>query len=146
MVAQVIYRSCPMCESHKGAAMVWSTFQPLDFSSNQHIYSELLLDIEVDSLHTLGIHPIHDQWWYYSLCNDYRLWGPDELHQLLLRLVNDILNWLLKDLKTRNVKEDFENQFTLVPQYLSLQLFSKLFSSLTSDTLQKQRYAEWSEY
>jgi len=73
-----------------------STFQPLDNSSNQHIYSELLLDNNIDALHNLGVHPIRYQFWQFRLCNVYRLWQPDELHQLLLGLVKDILHWQLK--------------------------------------------------
>ena len=59
----------------------------------------------------------------------YRLWQPDELHQLLLGLFKDLLHWLLKYLKTRNVKDQFDNRFTSVPQYPGLQRFSKLFIS-----------------
>jgi len=87
MVAQVTYGSCPVCEIPKGAPMGHSTFRPLDNSRDQHIYSELLEDNNIDALHTLGVHPIHNQFWQYPLCNVYHLWQPDELHQLLLGLV-----------------------------------------------------------
>jgi len=58
------------------------------------------------------------------------------LHQLLLGLVKDLLHWLLKYLKARNVKDQFDNRFTSVPQYPSLQHFSKPFDSLKSGTWQ----------
>jgi len=58
MVAEVPYGSCPMCEIPKGAPMGHSTFQPLDDSRDQDIYSELLDKPNIDVLHTLGIHPI----------------------------------------------------------------------------------------
>jgi len=63
MVAQVYYGSCPMCEISKAVPMGHSTFRPLNTSSNQHIYSELLEDNNIDSLHTLGVHPIRNQFW-----------------------------------------------------------------------------------
>jgi len=46
------------------------------------------------------------------------------------------LDWLLKYLKARQVKDQFDNRFTLVPQYPSLQHFSKPFDSFKSDTWQ----------
>jgi hypothetical protein len=64
----------------------------------------------------------------------YRLSHPDELHQLLQDLVKDLLHWVLKYLKARNVKDQFDNGFTLVPRYPRFQLFSKPFNSLKSST------------
>jgi len=136
MIAQVSYGSCQMCEIHKGAPMGHSTFRPLDNSRDQHIYSELLEDNNIDALHTVGVHPIRNQFWQYPLCNVYRLWQPDELDQLLLGLVKDLLHWLLKYLKARNVKDQFDNRFTSVPRYPGLQHFSKPFDSLKSGTWQ----------
>jgi len=105
MVAQVSYGSCQMCEFPKGGPMRHSIFRPLDNPRDQPIYSELLVDNNTDALHTLGVHPIRNQFWQSPLCNVYLLWKPDELHQLLLGLVKDLLHWLLKYLKARNVKD-----------------------------------------
>jgi hypothetical protein len=137
MIAQVPYGSCPMCEIPKCALMGHSTFQPLDNSRDQHIYSELLEDNHIDALHTLGVHTIRNQFWQYPLCNIYRLWQHDELHQLLLGLVKDLSHWLLKYMKATNVKDQCDNQFTSVPQYSGLQHFSKPFNSLKSGTWQR---------
>jgi len=104
MVAHVSYGSCPMCENPKGVPMGYSTFRSLDNSRDQHIYSELLEDNDIDALHTVGVHRICNQFWQYPLCNVYRLWQPDELHQLLLGLVKDLLRWLLKYLKVKMLR------------------------------------------
>jgi hypothetical protein len=125
-----------MCEIPKGAPMGHSTFRPLNNSRNQHIYSELLEDYHIDALHTLGVHPICNQFWQSPLCNVYRLWQPNELHQLILGLVEDLLHWLLKYLKGRNVKDQFDHRFTSVPRYPGLQHLSKPFNSLKSVTWQ----------
>jgi hypothetical protein len=69
-----------------------STFRPLDNPQDQHVYLELLDETNIDVLHTLGVHAIHNQFWQYSLCNVYRLSQPDELHQLLLGSVKDLLH------------------------------------------------------
>jgi len=114
-IAQVAYGSHPMCEIPTGAPMGHSTFRPLDNPRDQHVYLELLDKTNIDVLHTLGVHPIRNQFWQYPLCNVYRLWQPDELHQLLLGLVKDLLHWLHKYLKARNVKVQFDNRFTSVP-------------------------------
>jgi hypothetical protein len=95
---------------------------------------ELLDETNIDVLHTLGVHPLHNQFWQYPLCNVYCLWQPDALHQLLLGLVKDLLHWLLKYLKARNDKVQFDNRFTSVPRYPGLQLFSKPFDSMTSSS------------
>jgi hypothetical protein len=78
-----------------------STLQPLDNSRDQYIYSELLQDINIDALNTLGVYPIRNQFWQFPLRNVDLLWQPDQLHLLLLRLVKDLLHWLFKDLKAK---------------------------------------------
>jgi len=136
MVAQIWYRSCPMYEIPKVAPMGHPTFRPLDNPRDQDDYLELLDETNINVLHTLGVHPILNQFWQYPLCNVYHLWQPDKLHQLLLGLVKDLLHWLLKYLNARNVKNQFDNRFTSVPQYPGLQLFSKLFDSMKSGSWQ----------
>jgi hypothetical protein len=92
MVAQVSHGSFPMGEIPKCAPMGYSTFRLLNHSRDQHIYSELLEDNNIDARYTLGVRPICNQFGQYSLCNVYRLWQPYELHQLLLSLGKDLLH------------------------------------------------------
>jgi len=132
MVPQVSYVSCPLCKTTKGLPMRHSSCRPLDNTRDQHVYSELLEVIIIDALHTLGVHPIRAQFWQYSLCNVYRHWQPDELHQRLLGLVNNLLHWLLKYLTARDVKDQGDNRFTLVKWYPGHRHFSKPFDSLES--------------
>jgi len=136
MIAQVSDGSCPMCEIPKGAPMGHSTCRVLDNSRYKHVYSEPLDETNTDVLHTLRVYPICNQFWQFPLCNDHQLWQADELHQLLLGLVKDLLHWLLKSLKARNVKDQFDNRFTSVPRYPSLQHFSKPFDSMKSSSWQ----------
>jgi len=104
-----------MCEFPQGAPIGHSTFSELDNSRDEHVYSALLDDTNIDFLHTVAVHPIRNEFWQFPLCNLYQLWHPAELHQLLLDLVKDLLHWQLKYLKDRNVKHQFEKQFTSVP-------------------------------
>ena len=136
MVAQVSYCSCLLCGIPKAAPMGHSSFRPLDNSRDHHSYSELLEHNNIVTLHTLSVHPIHNQSWQYPLCNVYRLLKPDELHQLLLGLVKDLFHWLFKYLKARNVKDQFDNRFTSVQRYPGLQHFPIPFDSLKCGTLQ----------
>jgi hypothetical protein len=99
MIAQVSYGSSPKCEISNCALMRHSTFRPLDNSRDQHIYSELLEDNDIDALQTLGVRLIRHQFWQYPLCNVSLRWQSNELHQLLLGLVKDLLHSLLKYLK-----------------------------------------------
>jgi len=68
------------------------------------------------------------------VCNEYLLWQPDELHQLLQGLVTDLSHWLLKYQKVRQVKDKFDNRLPSVPWYPGLQHISKLMDSLNSGT------------
>jgi len=119
-----------MCEIPKSALMGHSTFRPLDNPSDRHVHSGLLDETIIDVLHTLGVHPICNQFWRYPLLNVYCLWQPDELHQLLLGLVKDLVHWLLKYLKAGNVKDQFDNRIPSVPRYPGLQRFLTPFDSL----------------
>jgi len=116
-----------MCEIPNCAPMGQSTFGPLVNPQDQHVHLELLDETNIDVLCNPRVHPIHNQFCRYPLCNVYRLWQPDELHQLHLVLVEDWLHWLLKYLKARNVKDQFDNRFTSVPQYPGLQRGSEPF-------------------
>jgi hypothetical protein len=136
IVAQVSYGTFPISETPKGAPMGRSTFQQLDNPQDQHVYLELLDETNINVLHTLGVHPIRNQFWQYFLCNFYRLWQPIELHQLLLGFVKDLLHWLLKYLKAGNLKYQFDNQFTAVLRYPALQPFSKPFDWMKSGSWQ----------
>jgi len=107
VVAQVWYGTCPMCEIPKGVPIGHWTVRTLENSRDQHTYWQLLEGNNIDALHTLGVHPMHNQFWKYPLCNVYRLWQPDELHQLLLGLVKDLVHWLLQYLNARNVMINF---------------------------------------
>jgi len=136
MVAQVLYSSCPLCEIPKGVPIGHSTFQPHHNPRDQNVYFELLDETNINVLHTLGVHPICNRLLQYPLRNVYCVWQPDELHQVLLGLLKDLLHWLLKYLKVRNVKDQFDNRFTSVPQYSGLQGFSKPFDSMKSGSWQ----------
>jgi len=115
MVAQVSYHSCLMCEIPKGAPMRYLTFRSLDHSEDWHVYTTFLKETRIDALHTHGVHPTCNQFWHYPLYDVYQLWLPDELHQLLLSQVQDLLHFLHKFLEVKNIKDQFDNQFTFVP-------------------------------
>ena len=134
MIAQVLYCLRPMCELLTGTPMGHSTCWALDSSRDHHVYSERQDETNIDDLHTLRVHPICNQFSQFPLCNVYQLWQPDEMHQLLLGLVKDLLHWLLKYQKARNVKDQFDNRFTSVPRYRGLQRFSKSFDSMKSSS------------
>lgn len=92
-----------ICEIPKCPLMRNYTFQPLDNSHDHHNYLYHLEETDINVLHTLGIYQICNELWQYPLCNIKWLSQSDELHQLLLGLVKDILNLLLKYLNARNV-------------------------------------------
>jgi len=142
MVAQSSSGSCLMCAIPNGGPKGHSTFLPLDSSRDQPIYSELLEDTNIDALHIVGVHSIHNYFWQYSLCNVYRFWQPDELHQLLLGLVKDLLHCLLNHLTARYVKNWVDNQFTSIPPYPGLHHFPKPFDWLKCSTWQGKEIHE----
>ena len=116
MIARVSYGSCPICEIPKGAPMGHSGQQRTIYNlRDQETYSELLDHEQIDELMASGVRLFPNMFWHYPLCNVYRLWQPDELHQLYLGLVKDLFDWLLKYLKVRNLKDRFYKHFTSVP-------------------------------
>jgi len=132
MITEVSYDWRPMCEILIGVRMGHSNDRHLESSRDGHSYSEHLDETHVDVLHTPRVHSIRNQFWQFPLCNQYQLWQPDELHQLLLGLVKDLLHWLLIYLKASNVKDQFDARFTSVPEYPGLQHFSTPFDSMKS--------------
>jgi hypothetical protein len=138
MFAQVSYSSCPMCEIPKGAPMGHLTFRTLDNPRHQSVYLQLLDESNIDVLHTLSVHSIRNMFRQYPLFNVHRLWQPDELHQLLLGLVKDFLHWLLKFLKSRNLKDYVDNRLTTLPQYPGLQRFPKPFDAMKNGSWQRK--------
>ena len=129
IATSVSYGSRTMCEIPTEVSMGPWMFRPLYHSRDQLVYSELLEESNIDALHSLGDHPSHNQFYQYSLCMVYYLWQPDELHQLLLSSVKTLLHWLLKFPIACNVKQQFDNQFTTIPQYPGLQDCSTPFKS-----------------
>jgi len=115
MVTTVLYGSCARHKIPKGTLIPQSTFQPHNCWRELAIYLELLHDTNIDALHMTGIPLICYQFWQNLLSNVNYVSQPDELNQQPLRLVKDLLNWLLKYLKSRNVRDQFDTWFTSVP-------------------------------
>jgi len=132
MLAQILYGACPMCEFTNGGQMGHSSFWHFADSSDQPVYWTFLQEINMDPLHTLGFHPIHNLLWQCPLYNVHWLWQPDDLHRLLQELVQNILNWLLKYLNCRNRMNLSHNHVTLVPRYPGLQRFLEPFDPVKS--------------
>jgi len=114
------------------------THWPLHNPSEQHVYLELLDETNIDVLHPLGVYPIRNMFWQYSLSSVCCYWQPAEFHQPLLDLVKGLLHWLLQFLKAGNVKDHFDSRFTSEPQYPGVELFSKQFNSLNSGSLHRK--------
>jgi len=56
------------------------TFRPQSSLCDQAFPVEVLEDIHHDALHTVGVHPIHNQFWQYRLCNVYQHWQAEKLY------------------------------------------------------------------
>jgi len=80
MIALVSYGTCPLCEISNDALIWHSTFGPLHNSRDEPDYTELLDEMDIDTLHTIGLRTIRNQFWQYPLWNVHQLWPPDELH------------------------------------------------------------------
>jgi hypothetical protein len=96
MCSEVSYHSSSICDIPPCEMMVYSTVQPWDNSRAKHLYWELMEDYQIDTLHTLSVRPIRNQFWQYPHCNEYLLQQADESHQQRLGLVEVLLHWLLK--------------------------------------------------
>ena len=93
-------------------------------------YQEHLEENRLDEFKEVHLQLTSNLFWDYPLCNVYRLWQPDALHQLYLGIVKDLFNWLLEYLTDRGLKAEFDAQFTSVPHYPNMLRFSKPFDAL----------------
>jgi len=93
---QVSYDEFLISEIVKRVPLWHSTIPLLNKTRYQHIYSGHLEESKHNVLHTHCVIPIHNQFWELPLSNVCWLWQPVGLHHLLLGLVKDLLNWLLK--------------------------------------------------
>jgi hypothetical protein len=96
MVAQILYGLYRKRNIRNVATMGHSLCPAVDNSRDHHVYSVFPNETNIDVLHTLCVHPVHNQFRQYPLCSVDQLWQSYELHQLLLGLVEDLFHWLLK--------------------------------------------------
>jgi len=106
--------------------MEYSTLWSLKSTIQQPVYSEPLQECKHYTLHTLGVHPIHNQFWQYSPNIIYHQWLSHELHQLILEAVHELLHWLLKYLNASNINDQFDNRLSSVEGGAGYQPTSKL--------------------
>lgn len=139
-LTQIIGGACPICEIPKGPVMGHDKptrkFKPRSVEE----YQERLGD--VDELKQVYLQPIANLIWDYPLCNVYRLWQPDTLHQLYLGIVKDLFEWVTDYMKIRGLKAEFDARFTSVPHYPDMLRFSKPFDALKNGTWQGKEIRE----
>jgi hypothetical protein len=85
---------------------------------------------QLDEFKEVHLQPTSNRFCDYLLCNVYRLWEPDALHQLYLRIVKDHFNWHFEYLTDRGLKAEFDAWFTSVPHYPNLLHISEPFDAL----------------
>ena len=83
-----------------------------------------------------NLRQITNPFWNYPLCDVYRLWQPDTLHQLYLGIVKDLFEWVTEYMNMRALKAEFDAWFTSVPHYPNMLHFSKPFVALKNGTWQ----------
>jgi hypothetical protein len=130
MITKIVGGACPVCEVPKGPEMGhgkgFRNWEPRCTSR----YQEHLEENRLDEFKEVHLQPTSNLFWDYPLCNVYRLWQPDALHQLYLGIVKDLFNWLLEYLTDRGLKAEFDARFTSVPHYPNMLRFSKPFDAL----------------
>jgi hypothetical protein len=142
MITKTVGGSCPVCEVEKGKDMGHPKGSSKHEPRCPARYQEHLETNNDDELHKLHVQASYNHFWEYPLCNVYRLWQPDALHQLYLGIVKTVFNWLLDYLTARGLKEDFDTRFTGVPSYPGLARFTKTFDSLKSGSWQGKEIRE----
>ena len=88
------------------------------------------LDDCTNELKAANLRPITNLFWDYPLCNVYRIWQPDTLHQLYLGIVKDLFEWVTEYMKMQGLKAEFDTRFSSVPHYPNMLRLSKPFDAL----------------
>ena len=130
-----------MCEVPKGPAMGQDKqtrkYKPRCCGE----YQERLVDCTA-KLKMANLLPIANPFCDYPLCDVYRHWQPDTLHQLYLGIVKELFEWVTEYMKMRGLKAEFNAQFKLVPHYPNMLCFSKLFYALKTGIWQGKAIQE----
>ena len=92
-LTQIIWGACPVCEVPKGPAMGHNKQTRNYIFPCRAEYQERLDDC-MDELKAVNIPPIANPFCDYPLCDVYRLWQADTLHQLYLGIVKDLFEWV----------------------------------------------------
>ena len=140
-LTQIIGGACPVCEIPKGIAMGHDK-QSRKFKPRCVAEYQGRLDDCADELKQVHLQPMSNLFWDYPLCDVYRLWQPDTLHQLYLGIVKDLFQWVTGYMKIRGMKEEFDARFTSVPHYPNMLRFNKPFDALKNGTWQGKEIRE----
>ena len=140
-LTQIIGVACPVCEVPKGPAMGHDK-QTRKYKPRCRAEYQKRLDDCMDELKAANLRPIANPFWDYPLCNVYRLWQPDNLHQHYLGIVKDLFEWVTEYMKMRGLKVEFDARFTSVPHYPNMLRFSKPFDALKNGTWQEKEIRE----
>ena len=144
-LTQIIGGASPVCEIPKGQAM-GHDIQARKFKLRSSVEYQDRLDDYADELKQVHLQPIPNLFWDYPLCDVYRLWQPDTLHQLYLGIVKDLFEWVTEYMKIRGTKAEFDARFTSVPHYPKMLRFSKPFDALKNGTWQGKEIREMLRY
>jgi len=83
IIAQGSQISCVIWTIHNCVPISHPPFPRLNHARCWLICLDLFEETDIDALHTLGVHPIYNQFYQYCLSYTYWLWQSDKFHQLL---------------------------------------------------------------
>ena len=102
-----------------------------------------LVDINDDSaLQTLdnkNVFPVPNVFWKLPMCNAYRLWQPDVLHQVWIGVSATMMGWITKWLKKHKLLARFNTRWKLKAKFPYLLNFTKNHDAVRQWTGKERR-------
>ena len=140
IIARVKNGACPSCEipvadmGHKKGPMCGPQREPEKYQELLEGCESVSKEVRDKSLQRLAdrlVLPVPNPLWKYPLCNVYKLWMVDILHQFFLGLVKKLMEWLIPFLKSKKLYHRFNRRFKSIPAYPGFQRFTKGYSDVS---------------
>ena len=130
LITKVRNGAYPMCEISK-PEMGHETGPKIGKKRDAVHYQQLLGRDAEDELEALNVRPTNNRLWDYPLCDVYRLWQPDTLHQFYLGLAKTTIEWLMQYLERHGLMNRFNKRFKSIPPYPEFYPFRKAYNEVS---------------
>src|SRR5690554_2804261 len=135
--------ACPRCEIPIAKT---GHEKPVDRQHTLRDQDDIRKLVNTNSAHSVQIldeknlFPVPNIFWKLPMCNAYRLWQPDILHQVWIGVSATMMGWLTKWLKKHKLLARFNDRWKLQAKLPNLQNFTKTYEGVKQWTGKERRH------